>query len=459
MKVHLVGDEAMSYWSTYGYGFPSGEIQYSSIGGLSTAAFTIATFDKNRDIRIPDLDYLLDRNMYFPIVAPSANRIFLMNKVGEYQYNFYLANTDRQINVRLQRQSRLPDNRFRIIFSDFDVKLAESWGDATLCLLEKIVGATTFQKLVYYGVRNRDECGDMFDAADRLTHYFPVTTSLYDSIFIGRYRTYYVQGGNLVGAGANDRGQLGIGGLIDSPYYAPIGIPNVVKVSCGDYHTLFLTVDGDVYACGSGDDMKNGMFDKTTTSTPVKIYSGIRDIACGANHSLLLEKVTGKVIGFGNNATYYPLSSSGIATPGTPFITIVERDASAISIGEFNSYFMIDGEFFGCGHGGFGQFGFDNLSPRSTITKVPNVPIGTTTIKTVGSLNYYIKPRAYVRQNPKCDTFVDYDGVRIQSDYLGKRVDVTDMYLDTDSGAFVSRDGGASFNNLDPDGVNRDLAL
>ena len=53
----------------------------------------------------------------------------------------------------------------------------------------------------------------------------------------------------------NDRGQLGIGYTSLKKHQAVMFIKfstNIIDVKCGDYHTLFLSEEGKVYACGDG---------------------------------------------------------------------------------------------------------------------------------------------------------------------------------------------------------------
>jgi autotransporter-associated beta strand protein len=80
----------------------------------------------------------------------------------------------------------------------------------------------------------------------------------------------------------------------------------VVEVAAGDYHTLILTSDGSVYACGRNTFGQLGDGTLVSRSIPVKVsFPGsalIRSIGAGAEHSLAVS-TTGKVFAWGSNAS------------------------------------------------------------------------------------------------------------------------------------------------------------
>jgi alpha-tubulin suppressor-like RCC1 family protein len=74
-----------------------------------------------------------------------------------------------------------------------------------------------------------------------------ISCGLYHSVAL-------TQSGNVFSWGYNDDGQLGIGNTQhqNSPTPVRFGDQNIVidRISCGQWHTLFLSHDGDIYACG-----------------------------------------------------------------------------------------------------------------------------------------------------------------------------------------------------------------
>jgi len=112
--------------------------------------------------------------------------------------------------------------------------------------------------------------------------------------------------GNVFAWGRNETGQLGLGDTTDR--FVPTLINDitgydVVEVATGKSHTLFLTVDGKVLACGSNEEGQCGQGRKTgNIQTPKLItYDGpeVVSVAAGALFSVLLDK-EGKVWTFGH---------------------------------------------------------------------------------------------------------------------------------------------------------------
>ncbi|KXJ70324.1 protein RCC2 [Aedes albopictus] len=105
--------------------------------------------------------------------------------------------------------------------------------------------------------------------------------------------------------GRNQHGQLGQSDLRIFEKPTPVnGLKNVnvVQAACGRNHTLFLTDEGIVYACG---DNRNGQCGVGNTNSPILKatrlkYTGppIVKVACGAEFSMLLD-VNGDLHSFG----------------------------------------------------------------------------------------------------------------------------------------------------------------
>ena len=125
--------------------------------------------------------------------------------------------------------------------------------------------------------------------------------------------------GNVWVFGRNDSGQLGLGSLIKNEdcvykprileYFKQNGIV-ITKIQCGDYHSLALDSQGNVYAFGNNEYGQVGCIDKkydSSVSTPTlcKLPNNnkskvIIDINTGAYHSLLLSE-DNQIYAFGNN--------------------------------------------------------------------------------------------------------------------------------------------------------------
>ena len=98
------------------------------------------------------------------------------------------------------------------------------------------------------------------------------------------YTVLITSDGNLSGIGANMWGQLGINNQIDQNVTVPID-SNVTKVIAGDYHTLFLKTNGDLFAMGKNEGaLGNG--GSGFVRSPVIINNNVQSIAVGGSHSM-----------------------------------------------------------------------------------------------------------------------------------------------------------------------------
>src|SRR5438874_7433728 len=93
--------------------------------------------------------------------------------------------------------------------------------------------------------------------------------------------------------GNNIFGMLG-DGTIGIDRHDPVfvtGLANIVAVSAGGFHSLFLKSDGTVWACGDNTYGQLGDSTVASSSTPIQIpsLSGIIAIAAGQNFSVFLK--------------------------------------------------------------------------------------------------------------------------------------------------------------------------
>ena len=122
----------------------------------------------------------------------------------------------------------------------------------------------------------------------------PVAAGYYTSFAIA-------ENGSVWAWGRNDYGQLGLGDgeMRDAP--EELALDGVVQVAAGDYHTLFLTADGQVYGAGCSEDydqLATGAFENE--SLPVPIMDGITRIWAGRDISAALD-ADGKLWAWGAN--------------------------------------------------------------------------------------------------------------------------------------------------------------
>ena len=126
------------------------------------------------------------------------------------------------------------------------------------------------------------------------------------------YHTILVtRNGKLFGYGWNNNGQLGIGKksfkeslpLELTSFTQEFSDYNIIQISCGFHHTLFLTDDGRVICCGSNQYGQLGFGSNVTeviSPSFVDSLSNIISIQCGEYFSVCLDK-NGNVFVFGRN--------------------------------------------------------------------------------------------------------------------------------------------------------------
>lgn len=107
--------------------------------------------------------------------------------------------------------------------------------------------------------------------------------------------------------GQNENGQCGQDALI--PFTKPTLIEhlrnlNIVQISCGEKHSLFLTDTNEVYACGCNAfgqlGIANGNQMVTKPSKIIHDVAPIKKIGCGQNFSVLLD-TDGNLYTFGSS--------------------------------------------------------------------------------------------------------------------------------------------------------------
>ena len=176
----------------------------------------------------------------------------------------------------------------------------------------------------------------------------------------------------VVAWGYNGSGQLGNNTTGNSqPVFVPVAVaPNIVAISAGEFHSLALADNGEVWAWGLSSDGQAGTGSATTPRylVPQKV-SGITSaiaIAAGGKHNLALL-ANGSVVAWGANASGQ-LGNGGTASAATPVnVTGLGSGVSAIAAGGAHSLAIkADGTLVAWGDNAFGQLGDGTLSNRNT---------------------------------------------------------------------------------------------
>ena len=195
--------------------------------------------------------------------------------------------------------------------------------------------------------------------------------------------------GSLWSMGWNAYGQLGDGttdaGNFETNKPEQIIASNVVAISAGLNHSLFVEGDGSLWAMGDnsygqlGDGSSNG--GNYLTNRPEKIVTNnVKSVAAGYRHSLFLKN-DGSLWGMGNNA-YGQLGDTTWVTTNIP-VEIVTTNVIAIAAGDQDSLFLeSDGSLWGMGNNSAGQLGIAGV----TATNIPTMLVASNvTAMSVGS--------------------------------------------------------------------------
>lgn len=161
--------------------------------------------------------------------------------------------------------------------------------------------------------------------------------------------------------GSNSSGQLGLLKSEMEVYPQPtlLSIPyNVSSISCGYYHTGFVTIDGKLLLCGNGENGELGIDEKSHgigwTPTEANITANIISVACGGRHSIALTSSDGCYV-CGNNSAGQ-LGLENVSSTSTWTHLHFEDSICEVSAGENHSMFLTDtGAVYACGDTKYGK--------------------------------------------------------------------------------------------------------
>jgi alpha-tubulin suppressor-like RCC1 family protein len=206
--------------------------------------------------------------------------------------------------------------------------------------------------------------------------------------------------GKVYATGYNNRGQLGFGNNTNSNVFTEVTSLNgktITAIAAGQYHSLALDINGNLYATGYNIFGTLGLNDMTHrnsfTEVPLPANINIIAMAAGGWHSLILDSngniyATGDnyygTLGLGSTAEYY--SFTKVPFPVNVNITAIAAGYDhSLALDSNGKVYVTGGNY--CGQLGMGDSGYE--TSRYNFTEVP-LPTNTNIISIAARLNHSI---------------------------------------------------------------------
>ena len=181
--------------------------------------------------------------------------------------------------------------------------------------------------------------------------------------------------GTVWGCGHNGYGELGLGNNTNKNTFtqATTNADDIKSIYCGGSHTFMLKNDSTLWGCGYNYNGQLGLGDSDDRYTFTEIATNandIKSICCGSHHTLILKN-DGSLWGTGrNNCSQLGLGDTTDRTIFTQVTTNINNIKEIYCGANHTLMLKNDGTLWGTGRNDFGNLGLKDTNYRTTFTQI-----------------------------------------------------------------------------------------
>ena len=192
-----------------------------------------------------------------------------------------------------------------------------------------------------------------------------------ETVKFGYNSTWYLsENGDLYGTGDNYHGQQGSGDTTNVKTFTKRA-ENVKDFKCSTYVTWYLTKNGELYGCGYNNYGQQGSGDTSDVLVFTKRAENVKDFKCTSAETWYLTK-NGELYSCGeNNYGEHGSGELGSGDTSNLVLTFTKRaeNVENFVISGVTTFYLSDGNLYGCGNNNYGQLGLGDTTNRTTFTK------------------------------------------------------------------------------------------
>ncbi len=192
-------------------------------------------------------------------------------------------------------------------------------------------------------------------------------------VAVGEYHTMVIRNnGEVWGTGKNYNGELGsVGDNYRSKFTRESrNIDDALGISCGDKSTMIIREGGQVWGTGEnnyGELGTNDQYDRTKFTRESQNFTGVTDISCGHNFTMIVK--SGEVWSTGRNYGQFGINNTNNKKTFTREILHID-DAEQIACGHDHAMIIREGgQVWGAGLNDYGQLAINNRYDQRTFIR------------------------------------------------------------------------------------------